>query len=45
MYARVQIVDENNKDESRYYVMLAQATKNILAHGLNVLGIKAPKRM
>jgi arginyl-tRNA synthetase len=45
MYARVQIVDENNKDESRYYVMLAQATKNILAHGLNILGIKAPKRM
>jgi arginyl-tRNA synthetase len=45
MYARHQIVDENNKDVSRYYVMLAQATKNILAHGLNVLGIKAPERM
>lgn len=45
MYARVQIVDEDNKDESRYYVMLAQATKNILAHGLNILGIKAPVRM
>ncbi len=45
MYARHQIVDENNIDESRYYVMLAQATKNILAHGLNILGIKAPERM
>lgn len=45
MYARVQIVDENNKDESRYYVMLAQATKNILAHGLSVLGIVSPVRM
>jgi arginyl-tRNA synthetase len=45
MYARHQIVDENNIDESRYYVMLAQATKNILAHGLNILGIVAPTRM
>ena len=45
MYARVQIVDENDKDTSMYYVMLATATRNILAHGLNVLGIKAPKRM
>ena len=45
MYARVQIVDEKNKDESRYYVMLSQATKNILAHGLYILGIKAPERM
>jgi arginyl-tRNA synthetase len=45
MYARTQIVDENNKDKSMYYVMLALATKNILAHGLTVLGIKAPERM
>lgn len=45
MYARAQIVDENNKDTSSYYVMLAQATKNILAHGLHVLGIVAPERM
>lgn len=45
MYARVQIVNENNKDTSMYYVMLATATKNILAHGLTVLGIKAPERM
>ncbi len=45
MYARHQIVDENNMDESRYYVMLTQATKNILAHGLQVLGIVAPERM
>ena len=45
MYARTQIIDENNKDKSMYYVMLATATKNILAHGLNVLGIRAPKRM
>jgi arginyl-tRNA synthetase len=45
MYARVQIVNENDIDGSRYYVMLAEATKNILAHGLSVLGIVAPKRM
>jgi arginyl-tRNA synthetase len=45
MYARVQIVNENDKDTSMYYVMLASATKNILAHGLTVLGIKAPTRM
>jgi arginyl-tRNA synthetase len=45
MYARVQIVDVTHKDESMYYVMLAQATRNILSHGLYVLGIKAPERM
>jgi arginyl-tRNA synthetase len=45
MYARVQIVNENDIDGSRYYVMLAEATKNILAHGLSVLGMVAPKRM
>jgi arginyl-tRNA synthetase len=45
MYARVQIVNMDNKDTSAYYVMLATATKNILAHGLYVLGIKAPERM
>ena len=45
MYARVQIVDKEDKDNSGYYVMLATATKNILAHGLYTLGIKAPERM
>lgn len=45
LYARMQIINENDIDGSRYYVMLAQATKNVLAHGLNLLGIKAPKRM
>lgn len=45
MYARTQIIDETNKDQSSYYVMLSTATKNILAHGLNVLGIVAPVRM
>ena len=45
MYGRQQIVDENNKEKSAYYVMLSQAVKNILAHGLNTLGIKAPVRM
>ncbi len=45
MYARVQIIDENDKDKSSYYIMLAQATKNILAHGLHILGIVAPERM
>ncbi len=45
MYARQQIVDENNKETSGYYVMLATATKNILAHGLYTLGIVAPRRM
>lgn len=45
LYARVQIVNEENKDESRYYVMLATATKHILAHGLHTLGIVSPIRM
>jgi arginyl-tRNA synthetase len=45
MYARHQILDESNLDESRYYVMLTQATKHILAHGLHVLGISSPTRM
>ncbi len=45
LYARVQIVDETDKDKSSYYVMLAEATKITLAHGLNILGIKAPERM
>ncbi len=45
VYGRVQILDENDKEKSSYYVMLATATKNILAHGLYTLGIKAPERM
>ncbi len=45
MYGRVQIVDESNKEKSAYYVMLSQAVKNILAHGLHTLGIVAPSRM
>jgi len=45
MYARQQIIDDSNKEKSAYYVMLAQATKNILAHGLSTLGIVAPQRM
>jgi arginyl-tRNA synthetase len=44
MYARQQIVGEN-KETSAYYVMLSQATRNILAHGLSALGIVAPERM
>lgn len=45
MYARVQIINAEDKDTSAYYLMLVAATKNILAHGLHVLGIVAPKRM
>ncbi len=45
MYGRTQIVDGNDKEKSAYYVMLSKATKNILAHGLHTLGIKAPERM
>lgn len=45
MYGRQQIVDENDKEKSAYYVMLATAVKNILAHGLQTLGIVAPVRM
>lgn len=45
MYARVQIIDASNEEKSAYYVGLAQATKNILAKGLHVLGINAPERM
>lgn len=45
MYGRQQVVDETNKEKSAYYVMLATATKNILAHGLYTLGIVAPERM
>lgn len=44
MYGRQQIIGED-KEKSAYYVMLAQATKNILAHGLYTLGIVAPERM
>jgi arginyl-tRNA synthetase len=44
MYGRQQIVGEN-KETSAYYVMLSQATRNILAHGLSTLGIVAPERM
>ncbi len=45
MYGRVQIVDVENKEVSAYYAMLSLATKNILAHGLQTLGIVAPERM
>lgn len=45
MYGRQQIVDEAQKEKSAYYVMLARATKNILAHGLQTLGIVSPERM
>lgn len=45
MYARVHIVDESNRENSAYYVMLSKATKNVLSHGLHVLGIVAPERM
>jgi arginyl-tRNA synthetase len=45
MYGRIQIIDESDKEKSAYYVMLSQAVKNILAHGLYTLGIKAPERM
>jgi arginyl-tRNA synthetase len=45
LYARVQIVNVDDKDVSSYYVMLATATRNILAHGLYTLGIAAPERM
>ena len=45
MYGRVQIVNEEDVETSAYYVMLATATKNILAHGLHTLGIVAPSRM
>ncbi len=44
MYGRVQIIGED-KEKSAYYVMLSQAVKNILAHGLYTLGIVAPERM
>lgn len=45
LYGRVQIVNEEDKEGSAYYVMLAQAVRNILAHGLYTLGIVAPERM
>ncbi|MEZ0208556.1 MAG: arginine--tRNA ligase [Candidatus Paceibacterota bacterium] len=45
MYGRVQIVNVDDKEKSAYYVMLSQAVKNIVAHGLYTLGIVAPERM
>jgi arginyl-tRNA synthetase len=45
LYGRMQIVDAENKEESAYYVMLSQAVRNIVAHGLYTLGIVAPERM
>jgi arginyl-tRNA synthetase len=44
LYGRVQIVGEN-KETSAYYVLLAQAARNVIAHGLSTLGIVAPERM
>lgn len=44
LYGRVQIISEDVA-VSAYYLMLTQAAKNILAHGLYTLGIKAPERM
>lgn len=44
MYGRQQII-QDDEEVSAYYVMLSQATKNILAHGLSTLGIVAPERM
>ena len=40
-----ELLNENDKDGSAYYVMLTLAVKNILNHGLNTLGIVAPERM
>ena len=45
VYGRVQIINENDKEGSAYYVMLTRASKNILYHGLNTLGIVAAERM
>ena len=45
LYGRAQIIDENNKDGSAYYIMITKSVKNILAHGLHTLGIVAPERM
>lgn len=44
VYGRQQIVGDD-KERSAYYVMLATATKKIVAHGLHTLGIVAPERM
>ncbi len=44
MYGREQII-RDDKELSAYYMMLTQATKNILGHGLSTLGIVAPERM
>ena len=44
MYGSQMILDINNK-ESEYYLALANATKEIIAHGLNTLGIASPERM
>jgi arginyl-tRNA synthetase len=44
LYARETFVD-GDKKESGYYVALTYATRNVLAHGLNLLGIIAPERM
>ncbi len=44
LYGATQFLD-TKKSESAYYVLLTQATRNILAHGLQTLGIGAPERM
>lgn len=44
LYGATQFIDKEKK-ESGYYILLTQATKNILAHGLETLGMVAPSKM
>ncbi len=44
-YAETQIIDEKNADLSQGRIALARSVGIILKNGLNLLGIKAPKRM
>ncbi len=44
-YANNQVVDEENKLLSEHRLGVVVAVKNVLAHGLGLLGIAAPERM
>lgn len=44
-YEKHQVIDEENEERSRARIRLSQNTLLVLNKGLNLLGIRAPKRM
>jgi len=44
-YANNKIIEEENKEQTAYRILLTKAVRQILKNGLWVLGIKSPQRM